>query len=82
MQSRIVSNISTTSTEKNQITLSHMTQICYYAFLRRIQKEKQVKFIKQQVLSETGISEGIFDTIDGDTSNMVNSNVEWVTRQL
>ena len=55
-----------------------MTQICYYAFLRRIQKEKKQVFIKQQVLSETGISEAAFDTIDGDTSGMVNSNVEWL----
>ena len=41
-------------------------------------KEKKQVFIKQQVLSETGISEAAFDTIDGDTSGMVNSNVEWL----
>ena len=44
--------------------------------LRRIQKEKKQVFIKQQVLSETGISEAAFD-IDGDTSG-INSNVEWL----
>ena len=31
-------------------------------------KEKKQVFIKQQVLSETGISEAAFDTIDGDTT--------------
>tara|TARA_B100001939_G_C16576278_1_gene460763 strand:- start:163 stop:507 length:345 start_codon:yes stop_codon:yes gene_type:complete len=65
--------------EKSNNAFAYVTQICYYAFLRRIQKEKKQVFIKQQVLSETGISEAAFDTIDGTVSpDMVNSNVEWM----
>lgn len=64
---------------KSSNPFAYFTQIIYYAFLRRIQKEKKQVFIKQQVLSETGISEAAFDTIDGTVSpDMVNSNVEWM----
>ncbi len=65
--------------EKSNNAFAYVTQICYYAFLRRIQKEKKQVFIKQQVLSETGISEAAFDKIDGTVSpDMVNSNIEWM----
>ena len=39
-------------------------------------KEKKQVFIKQQVISD--ITQDTFDTIDGDTSGMVNTNVEWL----
>ena len=64
--------------EKSDNAFAYVTQICYYAFLRRIQKQKKQLFVKQEILKETGISEAAFDTIDGDTSGMVNSNVEWL----
>jgi acid phosphatase class B len=62
--------------EKSNNAFAYITQICYYAFLRRIQKEKKQVFIKQQVISD--ITADTFDTIDGDTTGMVNSNVEWL----
>tara|TARA_B100000424_G_C22786708_1_gene422667 strand:+ start:116 stop:649 length:534 start_codon:yes stop_codon:yes gene_type:complete len=62
--------------EKSDNAFAYITQICYYAFLRRIQKEKKQVFIKQQVISD--ITADTFDTIDGDTTGMVNSNVEWL----
>jgi len=62
--------------EKSDNAFAYITQICYYAFLRRIQKEKKQVFIKQQVISD--ITAETFDTIDGDTTGMVNSNVEWL----
>ena len=62
--------------EKSNNAFAYITQICYYAFLRRIQKEKKHVFIKQQVISD--ITQDTFDTIDGDTTGMVNSNVEWL----
>ena len=62
--------------EKSNNAFAYITQICYYAFLRRIQKEKKQVFIKQQVISD--ITQDTFDTIDGDTSGMVNTNVEWL----
>ena len=35
--------------EKSNNAFAYVTQICYYAFLRRIQKEKKQVFIKQQM---------------------------------
>lgn len=64
--------------EKSDNAFAYITQICYYAFLRRIQKEKKQVFIKQQIISESGITEDSFTTIDGDTRGMTNTNVEWM----
>jgi len=63
--------------EKSDNAFAYVTQICYYAFLRRIQKEKKQVFVKQEILKETGLSEAAFDTIDGDTRGMSNTNIEW-----
>ena len=62
--------------EKSNNAFAYITQICYYAFLRRIQKEKKQVFIKQQIISD--ITQDTFETIDGDTTGMVNTNVEWM----
>ena len=62
--------------EKSNNAFAYITQICYYAFLRRIQKEKKQVFIKQQVISD--ITMDTFETIDGDTTGMTNTNVEWM----
>jgi hypothetical protein len=62
--------------EKSNNAFAYITQICYYAFLRRIQKEKKQVYIKQQVISD--ITQETLDSIDGDTTGMVNTNVEWM----
>jgi len=61
--------------EKSNNAFAYITQICYYAFLRRIQKEKKQVFIKQEMTAD--VTQDTFDTIDGDTSGLINSNVEW-----
>ena len=66
--------------EKSNNAFAYITQICYYAFLRRIQKEKKQVFIKQQIISD--ITQDTFDTIDGDTSGMTNTNVEWMQEHM
>tara|TARA_A100001011_G_scaffold369029_1_gene423923 strand:+ start:258 stop:803 length:546 start_codon:yes stop_codon:yes gene_type:complete len=68
--------------EKSNNAFAYVTQICYYAFLRRIQKEKKQVFVKQEILKETGLSEAAFDTIDGDTTGMSNTNIEWFQDNL
>jgi DNA-directed RNA polymerase specialized sigma24 family protein len=68
--------------EKSDNAFAYVTQICYYAFLRRIQKEKKQVFVKQEILKETGLSEAAFDTIDGDTRGMSNTNIEWFQDNL
>ena len=62
--------------EKSNNAFAYITQICYYAFLRRIQKEKKQVFIKQEMTAD--VTATTFDTIDGDTSGLINSNVEWM----
>ena len=62
--------------EKSNNAFAYITQICYYAFLRRIQKEKKQVFIKQQMTMD--ITADTFETIDGDTTGMTNTNVEWM----
>ena len=69
--------------EKSDNAFAYVTQICYYAFLRRIQKEKKQVFVKQQLINETGLTEVGFDTIDGvyDPS-LSNTNVEWMQENM
>ena len=38
--------------EKSNNAFAYITQICYYAFLRRIQKEKKQVFIKQEMTAD------------------------------
>ena len=66
--------------EKSNNAFAYITQICYYAFLRRIQKEKKQVFIKQQIISD--ITQDTFETIDGDTTGMHNTNVEWMQENM
>jgi len=40
--------------EKSKNPFAYFTQIIYYAFLRRIQKEKRQNDIKQKILEKTG----------------------------
>ena len=39
--------------EKSNNAFAYITQICYYAFLRRIQKEKKQVIIKQRMIAES-----------------------------
>ena len=42
--------------EKSNNAFAYVTQICYYAFLRRIQKEKKQVYIKQKQIMESSIT--------------------------
>ena len=53
------------NTEKSNNAFAYVTQICYYAFLRRIQKEKKQVFIKQKSIEESNITMDAYTTIDG-----------------
>ena len=66
--------------EKSNNAFAYITQICYYAFLRRIQKEKKQVFIKHQMTMD--ITQDTFETIDGDTTGMTNTNVEWMQENM
>ena len=67
------------NTEKSDNAFAYVTQICYYAFLRRIQKEKKQVFIKQKQIMESSITMNSFETIDGAYDpTLSNTNVEWL----
>lgn len=69
--------------EKSNNAFAYITQICYYAFLRRIQKEKKQVFIKQKSIENAAIDGTGFDTIDGVYDpTFVNTNIEWMNENM
>ena len=57
--------------EKSQNPFAYFTQIIYYAFLRRIQKEKKQLEIKGKILERSGHDEVMHtDSYDGTMSGM------------
>jgi hypothetical protein len=71
------------NTEKSNNAFAYVTQICYYAFLRRIQKEKKQVFIKQKQIEESNITMDSYTTIDGEHDpTLTNTNVEWMQENM
>ena len=63
--------------EKSKNPFAYFTQIVYYAFLRRIAKEKRQLDIKDKILEKSGYDH-VF-TVDGDTDtgyNQIKSRIE------
>ena len=57
--------------EKSSNPFAYFTQIIYYAFLRRIQKEKKQLEIKQRVLEKSGYQEVMYtERYEGDMAGM------------
>jgi hypothetical protein len=56
-------NIETATRSGNPNAFAYFTQISWYAFLRRIQKEKKQQDIKMKFISEAGIEHFIDNTI-------------------
>jgi hypothetical protein len=52
--------------DKSTNPFAYFTQIIYFAFLRRIQKEKKHLYIKHQVFKQYAITDDLFDIQDGD----------------
>jgi hypothetical protein len=61
---------------KSQNPFAYFTQIIYYAFIRRIQKEKKQTYIKHKSLENFAINEALFDTQDGDASSFSTNSAE------
>ena len=58
--------------EKSSNPFAYFTQIIYYAFLRRIQKEKRQLEIKNKILLKSGY-EQVFHSDDNDSSSDYNT---------
>src|SRR5210317_2028864 len=50
--------------KKSSNAFAYITQICYYAFLRRIQKEKKQTKIKQKQIENAGVLFDTYTTVD------------------
>jgi DNA-directed RNA polymerase specialized sigma24 family protein len=64
--------------EKSKNPFAYFTQIIYYAFLRRIQKEKRQLEIKNKILTKSGYDQ-VFHTDDKSSHsdyNTIKENVE------
>jgi hypothetical protein len=58
-------NIEAATRTGNPNAFAYFTQICYYAFLRRISKEKKQQDVKFKFIEQSGIEE--FMDLNGDT---------------
>ena len=70
------------NSEKSMNAFAYVTQIIYFAFLRRIHKEKKQAAIKQKSIAQAGFLFDTFDTIDGDTTGMSNQYIDFLQENM
>ena len=71
---KTVCNTFITSIREVTKSFAYFTQIGYYAFLRRIQKEKRQLEVKNKILERTGFEQVFEDnSIDGSSCSDYNS---------
>ena len=65
--------------EKSTNPFAYFTQIIYYAFIRRIQKEKKQSLVKQKLIANAGV-ENIMDQHEGDDSQYRSQLLDFLQR--
>ena len=65
--------------EKSTNPFAYFTQIIYYAFIRRIQKEKKQTLVKQKLIQNAGV-ENIMDQHEGDDSQYRSQLLDFLQR--
>ena len=65
--------------EKSNNPFAYFTQIIYYAFIRRIQKEKKQQQVKQKLIANAGV-ENIMDQHEGDDSQYRSQLLDFLQR--
>ena len=70
--------------EKSQNAFAYVTQIIYFAFLRRIHKEKKQAAIKQRSIEQAGYLFDTFATIDGEAPEpgMTNQYIDFLQENM
>ena len=63
--------------EKSKNPFAYFTQIMYYAFIRRIQKEKKQVLVKQKIIANTDTEE-FLTQLDGDDGQYKNQMIEFL----
>ena len=70
--------------EKSQNAFAYVTQIIYFAFLRRIHKEKKQAAINQRSIEQAGFLFDTFDTLDGQPAEpgMTNQYIDFLQQNM
>jgi hypothetical protein len=66
--------------EKSNNPFAYFTQIIYYAFIRRIQKEKKQTTIKQKLILKSGLDEIVRQ--EGDNEEYQNSYADFLRKNM
>ena len=67
--------------DKSKNPFAYFTQIIYYAFIRRIQKEKKQMQIKSKLIANTGV-ENMMDQLQGDDAQYQSQLLDFLQRNL
>ena len=67
--------------DKSKNPFAYFTQIIYYAFIRRIQKEKKQTQIKSKLIANTGV-ENMMDQLQGDDQQYQSQLLDYLQRNL
>ena len=67
--------------EKSKNPFAYFTQIIYYAFIRRIQKEKKQIQIKSKLIANTGV-ENMMDQLQGDDQQYQSQLLDYLQKNL
>ena len=66
---------------KSKNPFAYFTQIIYYAFIRRIQKEKKQSLIKNKLISNVGV-EQMMDQMVGDETQYQSQMLDYLQKNL
>lgn len=75
-------NIETATRTGRPNAFSYFTQICYFAFIRRITKEKKQQDIKFRFIEKMGIEDFVQMGMDNDTANETMAYVDTLRQRI
>ena len=64
---------------KSKNPFAYFTQIIYYAFIRRIQKEKKQQLVKSRLIVNSGV-ESMMDQLSGDDAKYHSQMLDFLQR--
>ena len=67
--------------EKSKNPFAYFTQIIYYAFIRRIQKEKKQQDVKAKLIANSG-AEMMMDSLVGDDAQYKNQMLDFLQKNV
>jgi hypothetical protein len=75
-------NIETATRTGKPNAFSYFTQICYFAFIRRIAKEKKQQDIKFKFIEKMGIEDFVAMGMDGDGAEQTMNYVDTLRQRI